>query len=134
MTECGLNAASVKTLSRDEFFSRLKDFGRQRTALTTCMTCSDTAERHGTWNDDPRLALEREIRWEVAWRRTDRGQQLRDELLAIAALIEAHRDEFDAHLQATVGRRAWLEQKAANAAARAKEKARSGHPRPGHGL
>jgi hypothetical protein len=124
ITECGLNAKSVKTLSRDEFFARLKDMGQQRTALLTCMTCSDTARRWGTWEDDPRRAVEREIQWEGSgpWRRKDRGDLLRDELLAIAAVLEAHRDEFEGHLQATVQRRAWLEQKAALAAAKTKSK------------
>lgn len=35
-----------------------------------------------------------------------------DELLAIASLIEAHRDEFDAHISGIEQRRAWLERKA----------------------
>jgi len=122
MTECGMNAASVKTLTREEFFARLKDYGAQRTALLTCMTCSDTARRHGTWEDDPRRALDREIQWESAWRRTDRGEVLRDELLAIAALIEAHRDEFDEHLNSTMQRRAWIQQKADHARAKQSQK------------
>lgn len=116
MTECGLNAESVKTLSRDEFFARLKDFGQQRTAMVTCMTCSNTATRWGTWADDPRRALDREIQWETAGRRNERGVLLRDELLAVAALIEAHREEFDEHVNATDQRRQWLEKKAAHAA------------------
>lgn len=120
VTECGLNAGSVKTLAREEFFARLKDFGQQRTAMVTCMTCSDTAKRWGTWADDPRKALEREIQWETAWRRDDRGMRLRDELLAVAALIEAHSEEFHGHMAATDQRRQWLEKKAANAAAKAK--------------
>lgn len=120
ITECGLNAQAVKALSRADFFARLKDYGQQRTAMVTCMTCSDTAKRWGTWADDPRLALDREIEWERGssyWHaRKDRGELLRDELLAVAALIETHREEFDQHLLATDQRRQWLEKKAANAA------------------
>lgn len=115
ITECGYDASKVKTLSRAEFLDRLKEFGQQRTALLTCMTCSDTARRHGTWDDDPRSAIDREIQWENRYRRNDRGVRLRDELLAIAALIEAHRVEFDAHMIATEQRRAWNEQKAEHA-------------------
>lgn len=119
MTECGLNAASVASITREAYFTRLKDMGQQRTALLTCMTCGDTCRRWGTWEDDPRKALEREIHWETGWApRKDRGELLRDELLAVDALIEAHRDEFDAHLLATAGRRAWLRQKAALAASK----------------
>ncbi|MES0071950.1 hypothetical protein [Mesorhizobium sp. M0058] len=38
---------------------------------------------------------------------------MKDELVAIAALIEAHRDEFDQHVAATEQRREWLKRKAA---------------------
>jgi hypothetical protein len=61
----------------------LKDLGRKRTAMLTCMTCADTAARWGTWDDDPRRALEREIAWEWGGgyrAREDRGSQLKDEL------------------------------------------------------
>lgn len=117
ITECGFDASKVKTLTRPEYFDRKKELGKQRTAMLTCMTCAQTAERWGTWEDDPRLALQREIEWErgpAFWRgREDRGQLLRDELLAVEALIEAHREEFDAHIAETEGRRAWNEKKAA---------------------
>ena len=117
ITECGYDASKVKTLTRAEFFQRQKDLGQQRTAMLTCMTCSDTARRWGTWDDDPRLAVHREIEWERGGyyyrARDDRGQRLKDELLAIASLIEAHRDEFDASITASEQRREWLERKAA---------------------
>lgn len=116
LTECGLNAAKVSTLTREAFVLRWKDYGQQRTAMTTCMTCSDTARRWGTWNDDPRHALNREIMWETygGYRsRSDRGERLKNELLAIAALIENHRDEFDATIAADEQRREWIEKKAA---------------------
>ncbi len=116
ITECGFNAAKVKTLTRIEFFARLKDMGQRRTAMLTCMTCSDTARRWGTWDDDPRKALEREITWESGWRRSDRGERLRDELIAIAALIEDHHDEFEAHILVMEQRRTWIEKKTARAA------------------
>ena len=117
ITECGLDASKVKALSRPEFLQRLKDFGQQRTALLTCMTCSDTARRWRTWDEDPREAMQREIEWErkgAYWGgRDEHGRRLKDELLAIAALIEAHREEFDAILKANEQRREWLEKKAA---------------------
>lgn len=117
MTECGLNAAKVNTLTREAFAARLKEYGQQRTAMITCMTCSDTARRFGTWEDDPRRALHREIEWETRgghyWSRDERGVRLRDELNSIAALIEAHREEFNAHISHTERRREWNEKKAA---------------------
>lgn len=84
--------------------------------MLTCMTCSDTASRWGTWDDDPRLALHREIEWERGGHyraRDDRGHRLKDELVAVAALIEAHRDEFMNLIAVTGQRREWIEKKAA---------------------
>lgn len=115
ITECGFDASKVKTLSRAEFFARRKELGSQRTAMLTCMTCSSTAERHSTWEDDPRRALEREIQWESGGyygSRENHGDRLRDELLAIAALIEAHPEEFHASVIQTEQRREWLAKKA----------------------
>lgn len=116
ITECGFDASKVTTLTRPEYFQRLKELGRQRSAMMTCMTCADTAARWGTWDDDPRRALDREITWEYGGRyraREDRGQRLKDELVAIATLIEAHRDEFSATVSEIEQRRAWNEKKAA---------------------
>jgi hypothetical protein len=114
ITECGFDASKVSTLTREAFHARLKELGQQRTAMLTCMTCSDTARRWGTWEDDPRALMERELQWEYRWHRTtERGCRLHDELLAVAALIAEHREEFEAHITATEQRRAWLEKKAA---------------------
>lgn len=115
ITECGFDATKVTTLTREDFARRLKEMGQQRTALFTCMTCADTASRWGTWDDDPRLAMQREIEWErVGWRRQSdkRGERLKDELTAIADLIAAHRDEFDSALSEIGQRREWNQKKA----------------------
>jgi hypothetical protein len=116
ITECGLDASKVGTLTRGEFAERFKEMGYQRCALFTCMTCADTARRWGRWEDDPRKALEREITWETGWSRShDRGDLLLDELTAIAALIALHPDEFTTLVAASTGRREWLAKKAAHA-------------------
>ena len=112
ITECGYNAAKVPTLTRDAYFARVKSLGQQRSAMLTCMTCSQTASRWATWEADPRQAMQRELEWEIGWRRTDRGERLHDELLAMAALVENHREEFETHVDAAVQRRVWLEKKA----------------------
>ncbi len=116
ITECGFDASKVQAISRDEYFLRFKEMGRQRCALMTCMTCGDTARRWGTWADDPRFALQREIEWERGsyYRaRSDRGELLKDELTAVAALIASHQDEFDAAVMEIQRRRDWNEKKAA---------------------
>lgn len=117
VTECGYDASKVKALTREEFFQREKDLGKQRAAMITCMTCADTAKRWGTWETDPCQAMAREIAWERGeWyrARTDRGERLKDELFAAAELIEAHREEFETLVTTRAGRREWLEKKAAN--------------------
>jgi hypothetical protein len=108
VTECGLDASKVGTLTRGEYFERLKDMGSQRAALFTCMTCGDTARRWGRWEDDPRKALDREIAWETGWHRGDHGSQLLDELVAIEALIKAYPDAFAAFVDGAKRRREWL--------------------------
>ena len=115
ITECGYDATKVTTIARAEYFQRRKDMGQQRCALLTCMTCSSTVERWATWDDDPRKAVGREIEWECGWSRTERGLKLRDELTAVAALIEAHGDEFKDLVSAISLRRDWLDRKAMHA-------------------
>jgi hypothetical protein len=120
VTECGFNVTKVKTLTREEYRARFKELGRQRMALLTCMTCMDTNARWGSWADDPRQAMLREIDWEMRWGRNvaDHEQRLKDELTAIAGLIEAHPEEF-AHLIDTLKRRReWIEAKEAGKAQR----------------
>jgi hypothetical protein len=112
MTECGYNAASVKAISRDEYAARVKDMGRQRAAILTCMTCSQTAGRHKPWSEDPRSAIEREVQWEAPYYGKERGERLKDELLAIEALVAAHPEEFQRMLTDMASRRQWNERKA----------------------
>lgn len=114
ITECGYDASKVKAITRDELRTRLKDMGEQRTAILTCMTCLDTAKRWGTWINDPRQALDREIQWEQRgrWSSDDRGKRLYFELQAIAELVDTHRADFDAIVARLQGVEAWQATKA----------------------
>ncbi len=116
ITECGYDASKVKTLTRDDFVARMKELGQQRTAMITCMTCSNTSRRWADWDADPRRAIEREISWECdgGYRASsERGERLKTELIAIAALVAAHHDEFQSSLALIDRQREWLLQKAA---------------------
>ena len=108
MTECGLNAAKVATLSRDAHSLRIRDLGQQRAAMLTCMTCADTSKRWKPWQESPLQAIERETAWEQrrGWGEP-RGWRLHDELIAAATLIDAHREEFDAMVLKISGHREW---------------------------
>jgi hypothetical protein len=102
LTECGFEAVKVKTLTRSEFARRLKEYGQQRTAILTCMTCVQTAQRWSAWEDDPCQAVDREIQWEGRWG-DQHGHLLRDELRAIALLIKSHPDEFKELVNVVMG-------------------------------
>ena len=51
LTECGYDASKVKAITREEFTERYKEWGSQRTAMVTCMTCIRTARNWGTWEE-----------------------------------------------------------------------------------
>lgn len=120
ITECGHDGTIGSALTREGFFERLKDYGKARTAMTTCMTCMQTSHRWPTWAEDPRTALMREIVWEAAdhWSgigtlsHEPHGHQLKDDLLAIEILISTHYDEFRKLLRIIAARNEWRELKA----------------------
>lgn len=118
-TECGKPISdfepsriiSVATLER-----RIQDMGKQRAAFTACMTCMSTADRwrNREGRSGPIEGIVREfegLQWasppprdptarrgEEAARTWARKQRAIAELEAIAALVTAHRDEFDGYL------------------------------------
>ena len=101
-TECGLDATRHPTWTRDDAKSKRKEMGRQRFSLFCCMTCLSTMERHSTWEEDPASCLVRHAqpmalsRWGRRGETKEEVRRFADELRAIAALIERHREEFDA--------------------------------------
>lgn len=103
----------VPAVSREEFLRRLKEEGEYRATLSTCVTCLHTAKRWPTWQEEPRLALQREIEWErpSQFHNDRRGHRLRDELLAIEALIVRHGEEFQALVDQFARRQDWIERK-----------------------
>jgi hypothetical protein len=93
-TECGKPTNDVAScISRDDALQQVKREGIQRAAYSLCMTCIDTMKRWPReWADDPVEALGRE------YYGGRRHPSLEGELRALAALVEAHRDEFDGYL------------------------------------
>lgn len=97
-TECGLDATSYPTITRDDLRARAKKLGQTRTYMVTCVTCLHTSQRWPTWDEDPVGALGRETNRPRSNPRSGNNPEFAAELYAIAALIEAHRDEFDEFL------------------------------------
>jgi hypothetical protein len=101
LTECGLTAASYPTITRSELVDRVKEWGEQRTAMTVCMTCYQTAQRWNAWEENPIDAIRRAANNEPHWNRfagipeAVRTSPLLTELRAIAILIDRHHEEFD---------------------------------------
>lgn len=101
-TECGLDASRHPTWTRDEAEAVEKKIGKIRFSMHVCMTCKPTVGRHASWDEDPAACLIRHAekmshsRWGYIKQPSDVQRRFADELRAIAALVEAHREEFDA--------------------------------------
>jgi hypothetical protein len=93
LTECGRPTADVKKfMERQEALALVKKHGIKRAAFLLCMTCMTTANQYRTWEEDPAGALAREF-----FGATD--PKLSEELRALGALVNAHREEFDGFLE-----------------------------------
>jgi hypothetical protein len=93
LTECGLSVPGRKVITLEEVRTKIRVQGKIRAAMTTCMTCAQTATRYRPWAEDPVDAMHRE----VLGRRGD-GERFKRELWALAALVEAHPEEFHGFL------------------------------------
>lgn len=108
ITECGYDAAKVRSITRDQHAARVKEFGKQRAAMFTCMTCAQTVENWETWDEDPRRAVGREVEWESCrWGKNERGCQLKDELESLAELAANHAAEFSELIRKRREQRDW---------------------------
>lgn len=102
LTECGKHPdAAMPVLAVADFVAKVKREGKQRSAMTTCMTCWDTAVRHSvtSWEADPVGVMAREVSWARTYTpgavRDDPAARLfRDELVAMAELVSRHPGEF----------------------------------------
>lgn len=103
-TECGRPAAEMAEgliLTRDEAVALWKRWGAQRAAFVLCSTCCSTANRHPTWEESPIEVMTRHFGQRV-WVGRDDAELRRSaerELHAIAMLIDAHGNEFQALIE-----------------------------------
>lgn len=88
-TECGWEVSKfARVLTRAEFTAKIRAQGRQRAAMSTCMTCLHAAGRHEDWAANPSAVLARSV---SAW---CPDEAVNRELQALALLVEAHPEEF----------------------------------------
>lgn len=104
-TECGLQAAGRDVVDLAEAAKLVQTVGKTRAREQLCITCFETAPNKEDWENNPAAVMARECGSEAG--RYGRGEDrpMNNELRAIAALIAAHPDEFDALVadhQATV--------------------------------
>lgn len=113
LTECGkpVTGLTDRLVTRAEAASRIQRVGKQRAAFSLCMTCASTSDRQRNLyghTEDPVGAVARAtgaVRHAAPpWNGRDETKDWRErerlttEFEAIAALIAAHRDEFDGYL------------------------------------
>jgi len=103
MTECG-RPAGDGDMTRDEAIAKVKRLGKVRASLSSCMTCWQTASRWPGWDRSPSSVMARYAKGLGFWVGRDPADdspraRMDIELRAIAALVEAHREEFDAYVE-----------------------------------
>ena len=100
LTECGRPTSDVaQVITLDELDDRIMRNGEERTVFTVCMTCWQTSSLAARWETNPVGMIAREaVRAGIGHREPSSQPEacrFANELRAIAALIDAHRDEFD---------------------------------------
>jgi len=100
LTECGKPIGDIKgsVLNRESAAVQLRRLGQQRFAMFHCMTCWNTARYNHGWDRSPSHVMAREVQRGGRFTMNEVNQRMDAELRAIAALIEAHREEFDGFL------------------------------------
>lgn len=100
-TECGKRAIDVAAvITFDALLAKVKAQGQQRAAMSTCMTCWGRCDVRSprSWEVCPSVIVGRDADSYHGWGSPHQDTLLDRELRAVAALVEAHRDEFDAYL------------------------------------
>ena len=104
-TQCGRTAGDGSSvISVNDLQARIQRDGHERTVETICTTCWDTSRDAARWESNPIGVVAREaVRAGIGSREpSSRPEAVRfaGVLRAIAALIEAHRGDFDGYLAA----------------------------------
>jgi hypothetical protein len=104
LTECGHAASEMaRIVTREQVRDRVRVIGSQRAHYEFCMTCTQTADRWSTWEQDPLNCLHRLPNSYYGSERSARGKLLRSELRAVALVVRAHWDEYLATLEQVRG-------------------------------
>lgn len=94
-TECGRKSDTVGEVTDLEIAARLVNkVGKQRASMQLCITCWETAGNWPRWEENPGAVIAREAGALGGRFALGPADGLNTELMAIAALIEAHPDDF----------------------------------------
>lgn len=96
-TYCGRDPQEFKKIaSLADAQRRWKEVGAKRAAYEFCVTCVETANRHQPWDQNPVAAVHYAYNKFGEWSRESPERDVAfAELRALAALVEAHREEFE---------------------------------------
>jgi hypothetical protein len=94
-TECGRDSGKVTEVTDLETAARLvSKVGKQRASMQLCITCWETAGSWPRWEENPGAVIAREAGAVGGRFALGPAGGLNTELMAVAALIEAHPGDF----------------------------------------
>lgn len=105
-TRCGRAVGDVAAvITLDQLEARINRYGRGATTLTVCATCCTSAHAATRWEVNPIGVVAQEavrcgFSGVIDSRSKPEARRFAAELYAIAALIRAHRDEFEDYISA----------------------------------
>ena len=106
-TECGRVLPVEGAISAEQALADITKHGSKRMAFVLCMTCLDRGQYHGPFRqrgpETPSAIIAREV---DPWRGRGTDEMDRD-LRAIGALVDRHREEYEALLQESVAAAVW---------------------------
>lgn len=98
LTVCGRPVGELDphvVIGVDEAFEMRRRLGVQRLAVVICMTCASHHTNWSTWDRNPIRRMGSELSSTFSRKSGGTRTLVEAELRAVAALIAAHRDEFD---------------------------------------
>lgn len=101
-THCGRLIVDVAKMGTSEAYTAtVKKYGQRRAAFDYCVTCCQRASVSGASWETSAVEITSDWVGRGIFTANKAREDVRASLHALAALVEAHRDEFEAHRDAT---------------------------------